>query len=128
MTKNIFLFVAVLAGLVLAGCMAPSGDEDVESVEMVNTRFQPATITVPAGTTVEWKNMDPMIHNVVADEGDWGMAANQFLNQGETFRYTFDTPGTYTYHCAPHAGQNEDGMWAGMTGTVVVTNGDNQTA
>jgi len=25
-----------------------------------------------------------------------------FLSNGETFSFTFDKPGLYTYHCTPH--------------------------
>jgi plastocyanin len=35
------------------------------------------------------------------------------LDRGETFTYTFETPGTYRYFCIPHEG-------AKMFGTVVV--------
>ena len=44
-----------------------------------------------------------------------GLRADRGEN-GETFSFTFDEPGTYTYFCGPHEDQ-------GMVGTVTVTGG-----
>ncbi|MGH9919874.1 MAG: multicopper oxidase domain-containing protein [Nitrososphaerales archaeon] len=72
--------------------------------------YSPATITVVIGVnnTVVWTNDDTAPHTVTAvnkafDSGD--------LNQGDTFTYTFTTPGTYQYGCDYHP-------W--MHGTVIV--------
>jgi nitrite reductase (NO-forming) len=57
-------------------------------------------LMIAVGTTVTWTNNDPgMIHTVTATDGtfDSGMLA-----EGQTFTYTFDTPGTFEYFCSPH--------------------------
>ncbi|WP_239001895.1 MULTISPECIES: cupredoxin family copper-binding protein [unclassified Mycobacteroides] len=74
---------------------APAGP----AVHIENFAFNPATLTVPAGTTVTWTNKDEEPHNVVAEDGSFrspGMDA-----QG-TFSYQFATPGTYQYVCGIH--------------------------
>lgn len=62
-------------------------------------QFPQAVLEVAVGTTVEWKNDDPVPHTVTADDNsfDSGM-----IEGGQTWRYTFTTPGTYAYHCTPH--------------------------
>lgn len=75
--------------------------------------FRPDPLTVPAGTTVTFTNLDDILHTVTA--GERGAPSGQFDGdlQGidSTFRFTFDEPGTYAYHCTIHPG---------MDATVVV--------
>lgn len=80
--------------------------------------YTPATITVPVGTTVTWRNEDAVFHTVTsgASNGTTATPDGTFdsgeIQPGETFSYTFDTPNTFDYHCTPHP-------W--MVGQVVVT-------
>lgn len=73
-------------------------------------KYGPETITVKAGTTVTWTNQDTIRHNVVTDGEDG--PNGPLLAQGESYSFTFDTPGTYEYYCQPHPY---------MKATVVVT-------
>jgi plastocyanin len=75
--------------------------------------YQPMDLTVPAGTTVTWTNNDSVAHTVTWD--DMSVDSGLF-GQGETFTYTFDTPGTYGYYCIPHGSPG-----SGMHGSVTVT-------
>jgi plastocyanin len=70
--------------------------------------FGPASVSVPVGSTVTWTNQDGTAHTVTADDGSFDSGS---LAQGATFSQTFDTPGTYPYHCAIHSS---------MTGTITV--------
>jgi plastocyanin len=78
------------------------------AVAIANFSFQPATITVPVGTTVTWTNNDSASHTVTADDGSF---KSESLGSGATFSQTFATAGTFAYHCAIHST---------MKGTVVV--------
>ncbi|WP_322750992.1 MULTISPECIES: cupredoxin family copper-binding protein [unclassified Frankia] len=78
-------------------------------VSIKNFAFSPATVTVPAGTTVIWTNEDSDAHTVT-DKG--GMLHSPTLDTGATYQYTFTTPGQYSYLCSIHPF---------MLGTVVVT-------
>lgn len=62
-------------------------------------QFSQPVLEVAVGTTIEWKNDDPVAHTVTADDGsfDSGM-----IEGGQTWRYTFTRAGTYAYHCTPH--------------------------
>lgn len=61
--------------------------------------YAPARIEIAAGTTVEWKNDDPLAHTVTADDGGFDSGT---IDPGQSWRRRFDTPGTYTFHCTPH--------------------------
>lgn len=77
------------------------------AVKIVDFAFDPATIKIPAGTTVTWTNSGASPHTVNGDGLDSGT-----LMAGATFSFTFDTPGTVSYACAFHPQ---------MTGTIDVS-------
>jgi plastocyanin len=62
-------------------------------------QFAAATLEIAVGTTIEWKNEDPVPHTVTADDAsfDSGMIEN-----GQVWRYTFTRAGSYAFHCTPH--------------------------
>ena len=77
-------------------------------VTIDNFSFNPATLTVPSGTTVTWTNQDDMVHTVTEANR---LFSSKGLETGGTYAYTFTAPGTYTYFCALHPR---------MTATVIV--------
>jgi YVTN family beta-propeller protein len=73
-------------------------------------RFVPDTLTVEAGTTVEWVNGGHGVHTVTDNNGGWDSGS---LAPGEKYSREFDVKGTYGYFCVPHHS-------IGMVGTIVV--------
>ena len=69
------------------------------SVEIKDFAFHPNSTTLPAGTTVTWKNDDSVSHTVTSTNGEFG---SDVLRQGQEFSHTFMNPGTYDYRCAIH--------------------------
>ena len=89
----------------------------------INYKFQhfyPPNIAIPIGTTVEWLDDDPeQIHTVTS--GAPG-SSNPLFNSGimqytSTLEYTFDQPGTVSYHCQIHP-------W--MIGSIYVSDSNKQ--
>ncbi len=122
---------ALLAALAAAGCgggsssgssapassapasSSPASSGGVVKVDMKNIQFDPKTITVKKGTTVEWVNEDSVNHDVTKRSGPGPQFASGTGNigSGGTYKQTFNTPGTIQYHCTVHPG---------MDGTIVV--------
>ncbi len=79
------------------------------TVSISNKLYHPATLLVTAGTTVTWVNHDPMAHTVTqgahASATPHGFASG-VLASGQSWSYTFRTPGTYTYTCLFHPDMN----------------------
>lgn len=114
------------AGLFLAACNggygtpsapsrtepAPAGSTTVTIVTgsstLTNTAFAPNPLTVSIGTTVSWLNNDNATHTSSANDGAWGSSS---LAPGSRFNFTFNSAGTFEYHCSIHPN---------MVGTVVV--------
>ncbi len=115
------LFILSALSLVGSGCSKDSSNPTYapapapapaapNTVSMTGMVFSPATITVPVGTTVTWKNNDGIAHTSTSDTGVWdtgNMAA------GASTTTTFNTAGTFPYRCTYHATM-------GMKGTVIV--------
>jgi plastocyanin len=68
-------------------------------VEVVNFGFRPEEIRVSPGTTVVWVNTSPTTHTVTDKERRWDSG---FLEPGQRFQMTFETPGEYEYWCLLH--------------------------
>ena len=80
------------------GFTAPVFAADTE-VKIDNFTFNPATITVKAGTTVTWTNGDDIPHTVVATAKAF---KSKVLDTSDKFSFTFTTPGSYEYFCSLH--------------------------
>jgi plastocyanin len=81
------------------------------SVSIENFAFMPPDITVKKGTSVTWTNNDSTAHTVTEVDSQNGPKSEQ-LENGEKYSFTFDTAGTFHYHCSIHPN---------MLGTVTVT-------
>ena len=68
-------------------------------VKIDNFTFNPATLTVAAGTTVVWDNGDDIPHSVVATEKAFRSKA---LDTEDKFSFTFSKAGDYEYICGLH--------------------------
>jgi len=86
------------------------------TVAIQNFAFIPASITVPRGTTVTWMNQDPADHQIASDaqggNAEGALFMSDSLPKSAIYSHTFDTPGTYTYHCSIHPS---------MKATIIVT-------
>lgn len=79
--------------------VAPAGENEVNIVDF---NFSPETLTIKKGTTVTWTNQDEARHDVTPDEPGEAFQGSELLAKGETYSFTFDTVGTYSYYCSPH--------------------------
>ncbi len=82
--------------------------DDTLIVNIQGSNFIKDEMTIPQGATVRWINKDFVDHTVTSDEGKF---ASPTLKNEDYFEYTFDTIGTFNYHCTIHPGMN---------GTIIV--------
>ncbi|HEY3637527.1 MAG TPA: cupredoxin family copper-binding protein [Rhizomicrobium sp.] len=68
-------------------------------IVMKNFSYSPMELSVAAGSTVTWKNLDGEPHTVVSLDGQF---RSQALDENDTFSFKFDKPGTYKYICSIH--------------------------
>jgi plastocyanin len=114
--------VAVLAAAALAGfpaapavasggggCGSPTTEGTGSDVSITGFCFEPTVLYTEPGTTVTFSNMDPVRHNVLGAQGQWG--SWETVREGASVTNAFAEPGVYPYVCTWHAG---------MAGAVVV--------
>jgi plastocyanin len=118
--RRLLVTCGVLSALLIAaGCGSGGGGSTVTSssaltkVDMKGSQFDPETLTVKKGSTVEWVNQDSVDHDVTKNTGPGPRfsSGSGNLGNGDTYKVTFNTPGTISYECTVHPG---------MTGTIVV--------
>lgn len=94
-----------------ATAASPTATTEPETVEVkiLDFEFEPATLAIPAGTTVTWRNYG-VDHTVFTFDRTF---TSPLLpeGRGETFSVTFTQPGTYQYICGVHPE---------MEGTIIV--------
>ena len=98
---------------------APSPDSDPAAAQSADTveiallddRFDPPELTVPAGTTVRFVNRGANWHSVAAFDGSFDSGR---VDPGSSFSVRLDVPGEYRIICKHHG-------LRGMVGRVTVT-------
>jgi plastocyanin len=118
--------VLVLAGCGLSGpAHGPESPNAGATVTMGFGSFEPETVHVKAGQTVEFRNTAVITHSVTDDaklaedakDAAQPAGATPFnsgdISPGQIFTQTFTQPGTYTYFCTHHESD-------GMVATVIV--------
>jgi len=116
-----------LLGLLAAACgssnkptspISPTNPEGTNppnllTVTITNGRYSPNPVMVKAGQSVNWLNSDSIAHSAtnpgVFDTGNISPTSAHSDNGDQV---TFNTPGTFNYHCALHANE---------TAAIVVT-------
>jgi plastocyanin len=84
----------------------------ITTIQVANNSFTPNAITVPITTTVTWEwQAGAVTHNVTFTPAT-GAPANITDRSTGSVPRTFNTAGTFNYHCTIHAG---------MAGSVTVT-------
>lgn len=113
--KRKYIYLAM--GLVMAGAgifygcskssSSPSPSENNNgnkstgtAVSIQNFAFVPDTLRVQTGATVTWTNADNVPHTATALDGSFD--SGNIASKG-TFKYTFGTAGSFTYHCTIHS-------------------------
>jgi plastocyanin len=96
------LLIAALSLAILGGMgssIAAAAETEATKVVIKDFMFMPMSLTVKAGSTVTWVNMDDEPHTVVSNTQLFRSGA---LDTKETFSFKFTEPGTYHFTCSIH--------------------------
>lgn len=90
---------------VLAALFVPLGVTPAKAaafqVMMQGYAFSPAALTVHVGDTVTWMQHDEAPHDATTTSAPVSFRSPS-LSSGQSWSYTFRTPGTYAYYCSVH--------------------------
>jgi plastocyanin len=92
------VLVAVCGSLLFAPRPAEAA---THSVTISHYAFGPGSMTITAGDTVTWTNEDQAPHDVTTTTAPVAIHGST-MQQGQSWSFTFTTPGTYSYICSIH--------------------------
>ena len=98
-----------LATLAVSFSVSLSQAATVHDVKIEGMAFSPVEITIKAGDTIRWTNVDGAPHTAtdIAEEFD-----TEALSKGKSAEIVMSKPGNYDYFCQIHPG---------MKGKITVT-------
>ena len=100
MSRGAALRLLAAVGL-LTVVLAPPANAATHAITIANYAFSPADETVMQGDTVTWTNTDQAPHDVTVTSGPTAIHSPT-MTTGQSWTYTFTTPGTYAYICSIH--------------------------
>lgn len=71
---------------------------NVNTIVIYNFLFNPQDFSIRAGTKVTWLNKEDVAHTITSDTLSADFPNSPILGKGQSYSYTFTTPGVYTYH------------------------------
>jgi plastocyanin len=82
------------------GTMPRNASAAVHVIAIKDFAFEPATLSISAGSKVTWTNRDEEPHLVVSADAQFH--ASPALDTDDSYAAVFAKPGTYTYFCSIH--------------------------
>jgi len=113
LASAVFVLVTVLLLIAAMGRISHASDSQAASsqnaaamrvtIEIREFKFEPASVTVHTGDTVEWKNDDIVTHTATADGGGQKPIFDSGnIPTGTAWRHVAQQKGTYSYTCTLH--------------------------
>ena len=107
-----------LLGMCLFLCLVlPAAGTKTATVEvqLQNFSFNPPSVTITVGDTINWVNKTSTVHTTTSGSGctSNGIWDGSLPSFNSSFSFEFLSAGDFPYFCRPHCG-------LGMTGTIVV--------
>lgn len=120
---SLFLFLSLLPVVHSQVSSSSSATASTVQVTIPNAAAQgpgysPDVVTVVIGVnnTVQWTNRDAAVHTVTANDKSFD---SKDMQDGQSYTFTFTTPGNYTYVCIYHSA---------MIGKVIVKPGSSSSS
>ena len=100
-TARSLVLALTIAAISLVGFGSAADEPAAKTVEIKidNFSFVPEVLTISTGTTVTWRNADDVPHVVRTEDKT---IKSPPLDTDDTFSYTFEKTGTYSYFCSLH--------------------------
>src|SRR3989344_3524102 len=68
-------------------------------IEIKDFAFTSSSLTIKKGDSVRWTNRDSVDHTATADNNAFD---SPLLSDDESFTFTFNNAGEFSYYCKPH--------------------------
>jgi plastocyanin len=104
--------VTLLVVLMMGAAFAWPASAATTQASIQGSAYQPGAIAITAGDTITWTNKDVATHTVTVKAASPTFDSGNIPFNG-VYTHTFNTAGSFTYHCTIH----------GFTGTLTVKAG-----
>ncbi len=87
----------VILTLIAFGALLATGQANAATTKSINiygTSVSPKSVTITAGDTIKWVNRDNDTHQIY---GEGGRFVSPILKQGQSWSFTFNAAGNYSY-------------------------------
>jgi plastocyanin len=95
------IIIAVVVHFFYTGVAIGGGEQQTHVLEIRNSQFTPAEITVNVGDTIKWINHDIVPHTATADDKSWD---SKLIGSGEEWELIVERNMFTTYFCTFHPG------------------------
>jgi plastocyanin len=95
------IIIAVVVHFFYTGVAIAVGEQQTHVLEIRNSQFTPAEITVNVGDTIKWINRDIVPHTATADDKSWD---SKLIGSGEEWELVVKTNMSTSYFCTFHPG------------------------
>jgi plastocyanin len=102
-----FVPALLVAGITVSAANSPA---QIVNCSTATACYSPNPIRVTVGSTVTWMNSTSLAHTATSDTGAWN--SGTLAPGGTSSAITFNTAGTFAYHCNFHSD---------MHGSVIVS-------
>jgi plastocyanin len=99
------MILAVLLSSCQQSAQQTTAPAETSKITIKDFAFNPQSVTINAGTKVIWTNFDTEAHELKSSLFD------QTIYPGNSYSYTFNHTGNYSYYCLRHSLEN---------GTIIV--------
>ena len=106
-------WLAIALVVIGLGHATAAAAQNAPTVSVQDNVFNPGQVQASPGATVTWTDAGADQHTITADDGSFD---SDIINPGDSFSFTFSSPGTFAYYCQIHGGPGGQGM----SGTIVI--------
>jgi len=92
-------FPVGLAAIAVGAAVTAYSAQTGADVVIKNFDFSPMQVSIPAGGSVTWRNLDGEPHTVTSLDG---LFRSGGLDQNDSFTFKFTKAGVYSYVCSIH--------------------------
>lgn len=94
------IIIVIVAGLYIVANLFSGQASSIAPAQIIidKSGFTPTTIKVQKGQPVTWVNQDKSAHKVVGDQSGSNFDSQEDLLTNDSFTFTFDSAGMYSYH------------------------------
>jgi plastocyanin len=105
MKARTFSILIFIFSILSFGCKKEKGSPAADEIWLEYQAFNPPQKSITVGTTIKFINKDNANHTSTETSHLWDSGK---IKSGDSYSYTFNTPGTYYFYCNYHSSNSSE--------------------